>query len=155
MECPGSLRCQACWNQSAVMVTAEVSTAESSAPSGSSWELFPTRERKELHFQVWMAARSSILAWRIPQTEETGGLPSMGSQKIRHHWATNRTQHHKTTKLRETASRKLVARGWGSRGGRSYTELQFCKMKIPGDLLHTNANILNTIELYTQNWLRW
>ena len=27
-----------------------------------------------------MATRSSILAWRIPGTEELGGLPSMGSQ---------------------------------------------------------------------------
>ena len=25
----------------------------------------------------------SILAWRNPRTEETGGLPSMGSQKVR------------------------------------------------------------------------
>ena len=28
-----------------------------------------------------IAAHSSILAWRIPWTEEPGGLPSMGSQK--------------------------------------------------------------------------
>ena len=27
-----------------------------------------------------MATHSSILAWRIPQTEEPGGLQSMGSQ---------------------------------------------------------------------------
>ena len=27
-----------------------------------------------------MATRSSILAWRIPGTEEPSGLPSMGSQ---------------------------------------------------------------------------
>ena len=27
-----------------------------------------------------MATHSSILAWRIPWTEETGGLQSMGSQ---------------------------------------------------------------------------
>ena len=27
-----------------------------------------------------MATHSSILAWRIPWTEEPGGLPSMGSQ---------------------------------------------------------------------------
>ena len=31
-----------------------------------------------------MAAHSSILAWRIPQTEEPGGLQSMGSQRVRH-----------------------------------------------------------------------
>jgi len=27
-----------------------------------------------------MATHSSVLAWRIPETEEPGGLPSMGSQ---------------------------------------------------------------------------
>ena len=31
-----------------------------------------------------MAAQSSILAWKIPWTEEPGGLQSMGSQKVRH-----------------------------------------------------------------------
>ena len=31
-----------------------------------------------------MATHSSILAWRIPFTEEPGGLQSMGSQRIRH-----------------------------------------------------------------------
>ena len=31
-----------------------------------------------------MATHSSILAWRIPQTEEPGGLQSMGPQKVRH-----------------------------------------------------------------------
>ena len=31
-----------------------------------------------------VATRSSILAWEIPRTEESGGLQSMGSQKIRH-----------------------------------------------------------------------
>ena len=31
-----------------------------------------------------MAAHSSILAWRIPWTEEPGGLQSMGSQGVRH-----------------------------------------------------------------------
>ena len=33
-----------------------------------------------------MAAHCSILAWRIPWTEEPGGLQSMGSQRVRHHW---------------------------------------------------------------------
>ena len=30
-----------------------------------------------------MAIHSSILAWRIPWTEESGGLQSMGSQRVR------------------------------------------------------------------------
>ena len=31
-----------------------------------------------------MATHSSILAWRIPQTEELSGLPSMGLHRVRH-----------------------------------------------------------------------
>ena len=30
-----------------------------------------------------MATHSSILAWRMPWTEEPGGLQSMGSQRVR------------------------------------------------------------------------
>ena len=36
-----------------------------------------------------MATYFSILAWRIPWTEEPGRLQSMGSQRVRHDWATN------------------------------------------------------------------
>ena len=35
------------------------------------------------------ATHSSILAWRIPWTEEPGGLQSMGSQRVGHDWVTN------------------------------------------------------------------
>ena len=31
-----------------------------------------------------MATHSSILAWRIPWTEESGGLQSMGLQRVGH-----------------------------------------------------------------------
>ena len=31
-----------------------------------------------------MATHSNILAWRIPWTEEPGGLQSMGSQRVGH-----------------------------------------------------------------------
>ena len=31
-----------------------------------------------------MAIHSTVLAWRIPWTEEPGGLQSMGSQRVRH-----------------------------------------------------------------------
>ena len=36
-----------------------------------------------------MATHSSILAWRVPWTEEPGGLQSMGLQRIGHKWGTN------------------------------------------------------------------
>ena len=34
-----------------------------------------------------MATQSSVLAWRIPGTGEPGGLPSMGSHRVRHDWS--------------------------------------------------------------------
>ena len=34
-----------------------------------------------------MATHSRVLAWRIPGTEEPGGLPSMGSHRVGHDWS--------------------------------------------------------------------
>ena len=34
-----------------------------------------------------MATHSSVLAWRIPGTGEPGGLPSVGSHRVRHNWS--------------------------------------------------------------------
>ena len=39
-----------------------------------------------------MATHSSILAWRIPWTEEPGELQSIGSQRVRHDLATEQQQ---------------------------------------------------------------
>ena len=36
-----------------------------------------------------MATHSSILAWKIPWTEEPGRLQSMGLQRVEHNWVTN------------------------------------------------------------------
>ena len=36
-----------------------------------------------------MATHSSTLAWRIPWTEEPGGLQSMGSLRVGHDWVTS------------------------------------------------------------------
>ena len=41
---------------------------------------FPALEKE-------MAPHSSVLAWRIPGTVEPGGLPSMGSHRVRHDWS--------------------------------------------------------------------
>ena len=37
-----------------------------------------------LEMEKAMAAHSSVLAWRIPGTGEPGGLPSMGSHRVKH-----------------------------------------------------------------------
>ena len=34
-----------------------------------------------------LAIHSSVLAWRIPGTGESGGLPSMGSHRVGHDWS--------------------------------------------------------------------
>ena len=34
-----------------------------------------------------MATHSSVLAWRIPGTGESGGLPSLGSHRVGHDWS--------------------------------------------------------------------
>ena len=36
-----------------------------------------------------MATHSSVLAWEIPWTEESDGLQSMGSKRVRHGWVTD------------------------------------------------------------------
>ena len=48
-------------------------------------------QETQVPFLVWedpleeeMTTHSSILAWKIPQTEEPGGLQFMGSQRVRH-----------------------------------------------------------------------
>ena len=41
-----------------------------------------------------MATHSSILAWRIPWTEEPGGLLSIGSHRVRRNWSDLNTHAH-------------------------------------------------------------
>ena len=53
------------------------------------WETWLRSLDQEDPLEKEMAAHSSTLAWRIPWTEEPGGLPSTGSQRVRHDWATS------------------------------------------------------------------
>ena len=52
-----------------------------------SWEILGWMKNKLVEKEI--APHSSILAWKIPWTEEAGRLPSMGSQRVRHDWATS------------------------------------------------------------------
>ena len=58
----------------------------------------PAKQETWVWFLGWedplekeMATHSSILAWKIPWTEEPGRLQSMGSQWVVHNWAINTT----------------------------------------------------------------
>ena len=46
-------------------------------------------DRCGISLEKSMETHSSILAWRISWTEESGELQSMGSQRIIHNWVTN------------------------------------------------------------------
>ena len=74
----------------------QYSCLESPMDGGAWWAAVPgvARSRTRLsdftftfHFHALekaMATHSSVLAWRIPGTGEPGGLPSMGSHRVRH-----------------------------------------------------------------------
>ena len=61
--------------------------------------LFPYQQVHTLSQYLWatlqirtekaLATHSSTLAWKIPWTEEPGGLQSMGSLRVGHDWATS------------------------------------------------------------------
>ena len=55
-------------------------------PGGSVVKNLPPKEgmSQEDPLEEEMATPSSILAWRIPWTEDSGGLQSMGLQRVRH-----------------------------------------------------------------------
>ena len=50
------------------------------------WETWVWSLGWEDPLEEGIATHSSILAWRIPWTEEPGGLQSMGSQRVGHDW---------------------------------------------------------------------
>ena len=65
-------------------------------PGGASGKCLSMQETWEMwvRFLGWedpleegMATYSSILAWRIPWTEEPGGLQSIRLQRVRHNWS--------------------------------------------------------------------
>ena len=59
-----------------------------------------------------MTAHSSILAWRIPRTEEPGELQSLGSQRVGHKLATKESSHFGVILLMECCA--TVKREWAS-----------------------------------------
>ena len=60
-------------------------------PGGSAVKNLSAMQETRVRSLTWedplqkrMATHSSILAWKIPRTEERGGLQSLGSQRVGH-----------------------------------------------------------------------
>ena len=58
-----------------------------------------------------MATNSSILAWKIPWTEEPGGIQSMGSPRVRYNLATKLPLHWLTTYFLQISPNKTPVVG--------------------------------------------
>ena len=58
--------------------------AQTVKPLPTRWETRVQSLGQEDLLEKEMATHSSTLAWKIPWTEEPGGLQSMGSQRVRH-----------------------------------------------------------------------
>ena len=79
-----------------------------------------------------MATHFSTLAWKIPWTEEPGGLQSMGSQRVRHDRATNTSLSIPQRKGGKRVACRLYANhmqistleAFGFRAGESHATLQ-------------------------------
>ena len=77
-----------------------------------------------------VATHSSILAWRIPWTEEPGGLQSMGSQRVGDNWATDISHF---TQIHFVAWQKLTHHCKASILKNNFNQ----KQKIPHATLHS------------------
>ena len=80
-----------------------------------------------------MATPSSVLAWRIPWTEEPGGLQSMGPQRVGHDWATNPHQSRQQT-CQHFVNHKGLWRVSHTRAGISVVLTQRTRVWLPGSL---------------------
>ena len=59
-------------------------------PGGSAIKNLSVMQKTQVQsLEKGMATHSSTRAWRIPWTEEPGGLQSMGLQRVGHNWVTN------------------------------------------------------------------
>ena len=67
----------------------------------------------EAPLEKGMATHSSILAWRIPWTEEPGRLKSMGSQRVRHNFVANTLYFYCYSISATSDHQALNPRGWG------------------------------------------
>ena len=57
----------------------------------------------EDHLEEEMTIYFYIRAWKIPWTEESGGLEVLASQRVRHNWA---TEHKQETEVKESWQEK-------------------------------------------------
>ena len=111
-----------------------------------------------------MAPHSSTLAWKIPWTEEPGGLQSMGSLRVRHDWATSFslfTFMHWRRKWQPTpVFLPGESQGRGSLVGchlcvaQSQTQLKRLSSSSSSSLSHKEAQLVKNPPAMQETWIR-
>ena len=76
-----------CWIVPGFVIIIQRFYRQSCAEACYDWRLGSNPWVREDPLEMGMAMHSSVLAQNIPWTEETGGLQSPGSQRVRHGWA--------------------------------------------------------------------
>ena len=97
--------------------------------------------------QEELATHSSILAWEIPQTEESGGLYSMGLRRVRHEINLCKWTYLQNRNRLTCLKNKLMVAGAGRIGGRDSQEVwdghvhtALFKMETNKDLPYSTGN---------------
>ena len=102
------------------------------------WRKTPSTNRYPDVGRRQTTAHSNVLAWRITGTGEPGGLPSMGSQRVKHDWS------------------DLAAADWLSILGRQHTAVSVASQVA--SVLHTwlgyMARQISSQKLHTKPWSR-
>ena len=103
-----------------------------------------------------MATHSSILAWKIPWTEEPGGLQSMGLQRVGQDWATKHTQQEEKHSKAIIKGRTLAKGRHGSEYFTSFNPHPFFKhidvYSVSESLLGYKANPGLDLSIEIQSW---
>ena len=89
-----------------------------------------------------MATHSRILAWRIPWTEEPGGLQSIGLQRVRHNWS-NLAHTHATYASWPSITQSLLSK-WACCRSPTFTNLRLTPTSPRGSRrmrTHSNAEL--------------
>ena len=101
------------------------------------------------------ATHSSILAWRIPWTEEPGGLQSMGLQRVGYDWVTKHST--ATLYMFHVYNIKYILTAWNyymtSRNTQSWNRPKnVCQFKYMIEMAFWGKGVVTTVKLLT-NWI--
>ena len=110
-----------------------------------------------------MATHSSILAWRIPWTDEPGGLQSTGSQRVGHNWMTLNFNYLHFICLSDLADPPVSILSFTSQilfglryhSGEESSVLEQQRLVFKLEVISSSLTITNTLEYYDLWEISW